>query len=656
MNSNAAWGAHTQYGLSGPITGPLFSDVVVESGGVIGPAASLVMAEAEYGFRFAASPVATGAGGAFVADDIVAALNELVVCIEMCGTRFTDAGSASICQKLADHALNTGVVTGAAFPVGEHPGQVSVETLRALGDRVVAIECNGATASGSLDALQQLVYLANHLAARGKCIRTGDLIISGATGVLKGGATFAAGSDVTATFPSPVCTGPRTISVACTTSAAAGVTPGLVAIEFFSGVGGLHCGLSAARPDARVVAAFDVNPNANSVYAANFPATKIVRSDVKRATAKQLAKHGADAWLMSPPCQPFSRNGKGGDVRDPRCAGFVNLIHVLDQMQSPPRYFFMENVEGFETSECCLLLRAMLARRGYVDEAYVLSPHSFGIPNLRDRAFFLAERVPDRDRGAASGAAGAAGAADSGVESSAGAPAQVLPIPPAAARADAASGFSALPQLRIHRRLASDNTCREVTYVDGTCEMGTAASEALWTRLNAHCRPIRDFLESHDASSAAALAVPAKVIDSPAQASAIDVVAAHCVHSSCFTKGYMKFTVGTGSVLQTVSPPLAHPIARDSAALRKAALRYFSPREIANLHGFPRSFKLGSVSAKQQYKLLGNSLSVTVVQALLAHLFSGNVVRAASSKGAGKAAHGADGSDGAQPLAKKART
>lgn len=146
------------------------------------------------------------------------------------------------------------------------------------------------------------------------------------------------------------------------------------------------------------------------------------------------------------------------------------------------------------------------------------------------------------------------------------------------------------------------------------------------------------------------------MLESVGQASAIDIVAPHCVHSACFTKGYMKFTVGTGSVLQTVSPPLRHPITRDAATLRTAGLRYFSPREIANLHGFPQTFKLGSVSSKQQYKLLGNSLSVTVVQALLAHLLSGNVVRAAASKGVVPAAHAVGTRGAAQPLAKKART
>ena len=217
MNSDAAWGAHAKYGLTGPITGPLFSDIVIPSGGAAGPASGLVMAEAEWGFRFASAPVASGGGGAFVAADIVASLKEVVLCIEMCGTRFTNPANASICQKLADYALNTAVVTGAVFPVGEGAGEVSAAALLALGEREVSIECNGATSTGTLDAVKQLVYLANHLASRGKAIAGGDLVISGATGVLKGGATFVAGSTVTAVFPSPVGSG-ESVTVTCTTS------------------------------------------------------------------------------------------------------------------------------------------------------------------------------------------------------------------------------------------------------------------------------------------------------------------------------------------------------------------------------------------------------------------------------------------------------
>lgn len=430
----------------------------------------------------------------------------------------------------------------------------------------------------------------------------------------------------------------------------------LRAVEFFSGVGGLHCGLLGADPTASVVAAYDVNPNANAVYGANFPETPINRSDLKRATAKQLGKFGADAWLMSPPCQPFSRNGKGGDVRDPRSAGFVNLIRVLGHMAAPPHWLFIENVEGFETSECFALLTRTLAQRGYAVEIYVLSPHSFGIPNLRDRAFVLAQRDPAMDAGAL--------------------PAAPAPSPSPALAAAARPPSAPAPAAPLIRRtLASDTRCREVTYVNGTCEMGTAESEALWTRLNAHCRPLSDFLDPAVVAATAAaegevpphLAVPPKVLGSAGQAAAIDIVAPESVHTACFTKGYRKFTVGTGSVLQTAQPLHPTPIPRDEATLGGLGLRYFSPREIANLHGFPSSFVLdGVVSVKQQYKLLGNSLSVTVVAALLRHLLSGAVgsgeseeaatVVGATVVGAMGVAAPAAAYAAAQPLSKKPRT
>lgn len=52
-------------------------------------------------------------------------------------------------------------------------------------------------------------------------------------------------------------------------------------------------------------------------------------------------------------------------------------------------------------------------------------------------------------------------------------------------------------------------------------------------------------------------------------------------------------------------------------------LRYFSPREIANLHSFPSSLVFPAhISERQQYAMLGNSLSVQVVVELLQYLAS----------------------------------
>lgn len=55
--------------------------------------------------------------------------------------------------------------------------------------------------------------------------------------------------------------------------------------------------------------------------------------------------------------------------------------------------------------------------------------------------------------------------------------------------------------------------------------------------------------------------------------------------------------------------------------LRAMRLRYFTPREIANLHSFPASFSFPAhITLRQRYALLGNSLSALVVADLLRYL------------------------------------
>jgi len=60
----------------------------------------------------------------------------------------------------------------------------------------------------------------------------------------------------------------------------------------------------------------------------------------------------------------------------------------------------------------------------------------------------------------------------------------------------------------------------------------------------------------------------------------------------------------------------------DPSSLLALKLRYFTPREVANLHGFPAEFSFPcSVTPRQRYQVLGNSLNVHVVAALLRYLF-----------------------------------
>ena len=211
-----------------------------------------------------------------------------------------------------------------------------------------------------------------------------------------------------------------TTTTATTTTAAAATSSQPVTqnplrvLEFFSGIGGWHTGfhtvlasastLTSTSPSPttrrkntstelfKVVGAFDVNPNANVTYQHNFPDVPVNKSDIKKLTVRQLESYHANVWVMSPPCQPHTRNGQKRDAKDPRSFGFLNLMEVLRHMTHPPKLFFLENVEGFENSEShhVLLNTFKELATHYHTEEYILSPTQFGTPNQRDRYYFIA--------------------------------------------------------------------------------------------------------------------------------------------------------------------------------------------------------------------------------------------------------------------------
>uniref|UniRef100_A0A8D2JXR7 tRNA aspartic acid methyltransferase 1 n=1 Tax=Theropithecus gelada TaxID=9565 RepID=A0A8D2JXR7_THEGE len=79
----------------------------------------------------------------------------------------------------------------------------------------------------------------------------------------------------------------------------------------------------------------------------------------------------------------------------------------------------------------------------------------------------------------------------------------------------------------------------------------------------------------------------------------LDIVQPTCRRSVCFTKGYGSYIEGTGSVLQTAEDVQIENIYKSLTKLSQEEqitkllmlkLRYFTPKEIANLLGFPPEF------------------------------------------------------------------
>ena len=79
---------------------------------------------------------------------------------------------------------------------------------------------------------------------------------------------------------------------------------------------------------------------------------------------------------------------------------------------------------------------------------------------------------------------------------------------------------------------------------------------------------------------------------------------------------------GPDAVAAKHRPPV-HSGPDDPCPLMAFRLRYFTAREISRLMGFPDSFTFPpATSLKQQRRLLGNSLNVKVVAALMQYLLS----------------------------------
>ena len=105
----------------------------------------------------------------------------------------------------------------------------------------------------------------------------------------------------------------------------------------------------------------------------------------------------------------------------------------------------------------------------------------------------------------------------------------------------------------------------------------------------------------------------------------------------CFTKNYTRCATGAGSVLATAKGVAAAYGGVNGTGVAALRPRWFSVAEVARLHGFGRAppdraaaaaaadaraqpvltWPAGGVSAKEKYQLLGNSMHVGVVQAML---------------------------------------
>ncbi|ALC38064.1 Mt2 [Drosophila busckii] len=140
----------------------------------------------------------------------------------------------------------------------------------------------------------------------------------------------------------------------------------------------------------------DVNTVANAVYAHNYKTTNVKTRNIQSISEKEVRKLNANMLLMSPPCQPHTRQGLQRDTEDKRSCALTHLCELIPQCETL-KYVLMENVKGFETSQARKQFIEALENANFNWREFILTPTQFNVPNTRHRYYCIARRDKDFD-------------------------------------------------------------------------------------------------------------------------------------------------------------------------------------------------------------------------------------------------------------------
>lgn len=163
-------------------------------------------------------------------------------------------------------------------------------------------------------------------------------------------------------------------------------------VDLFAGLGGFH--LALERLGGTCVYAAEWKENLRDLYETNFGIRPA--GDITQVVPKSVPDH--DVLTAGFPCQPFSKAGEQLGFECTKQGGlFFNVEEILRQKK--PNYFVLENVpnllkhdEGKTWQKIQKILG--LDGLGYHIAATKLSPHNFGIPQIRERVYIVGSLKP----------------------------------------------------------------------------------------------------------------------------------------------------------------------------------------------------------------------------------------------------------------------
>ena len=159
-------------------------------------------------------------------------------------------------------------------------------------------------------------------------------------------------------------------------------------VDLFAGLGGFHIALSNLGHEC--VMAAEVDADLAELYKANFGI--VPHGDVRNIELVDIPKH--DILCAGFPCQPFSKAGGQQGLECPQWGDLIDyVIRILD-FHKPP-LFIAENVPNLvrhDDGKTWRSIRRRIEAVGYEVADRLVSPHLFGVPQIRERAFIVGRR------------------------------------------------------------------------------------------------------------------------------------------------------------------------------------------------------------------------------------------------------------------------
>lgn len=163
-------------------------------------------------------------------------------------------------------------------------------------------------------------------------------------------------------------------------------------IDLFAGLGGFHLALKDLGHEC--VFASEIDPALRKLYERNFGMP--CAGDIRGIEPEEIPDH--EILCAGFPCQPFSKAGRQKGLSHPELGElYKEIFKIIDYHKT--QFLILENVPNLQrhgNGKIWKIIKGLLEQREYKVDIQTISPHKWGIPQIRNRIYIVASLRSDK--------------------------------------------------------------------------------------------------------------------------------------------------------------------------------------------------------------------------------------------------------------------